>query len=403
MILTGLQRRQLLKAAVALPLILLRQFPLPQLWAAPEHDVSGSRRKQERLLVLVELQGGNDGLNTLVPFEERGYYEARTQLAIPRNQVRQLTPKLGVHPALTPLMPLWEGKELALVSGVGYANPNRSHFRSIEIWETASDSEQLLDQGWLSKVFERSPVPSTFTAEGIALGKGEAGPLSGGHTRTIALHNPEQFLRQAGSRKPVSLPTTNRALAHLVTVQAELSAAAQDLQGRIGQGAQVGVDFPESRIGKQLEVAARLIAAGVPVAVIKVTQGSFDTHAGQLATHHRLLDELAVAVMAFRKALQKQGAWNDVLVMTYSEFGRRVKENASHGTDHGTAAPQLLMGGGVKGGLYGVHPSLNDLHNGDLKHTTDYRSLYATVIEKWWGLSSVAFGNERHQAIDCLR
>ena len=165
----------------------------------------------------------------------------------------------------------------------------------------------------------------------------------------------------------------------------------------------MGVDFPESRVGKQLEVAARLIAAGVPVVVIKVTQGSFDTHAGQLATHHRLLDELAVAVMAFRKALQKQGAWNDVLVMTYSEFGRRVKENASHGTDHGTAAPQLLMGGGVKGGLYGVHPSLNDLHNGDLKHTTDYRSLYATVIEKWWGLPSVAFGNERHEAIDCLR
>ena len=149
-------------------------------------------------------------------------------------------------------------------------------------------------------------------------------------------------------------------------------------------------------------MAAKLLAAHVPVAVIKVTHGSFDTHAGQLQTHHRLLDELAQALVSFRMALEKQGAWNDVLVMTYSEFGRRLGENASHGTDHGTAAPHLLMGGRVKGGLYGLPPSLTDLQDGDLKHTIDYRSLYATVIERWWGLPSMAFGMRGHPAIDCL-
>jgi uncharacterized protein (DUF1501 family) len=355
------------------------------------------------MLLLLELHGGNDGLNTLVPYEDEAYYRARPQLAIPRDQVRQLTPKFGFHPALTPLMPLWEGKEMALIAGVGYPSPNRSHFRSIEIWETASDSEQVLDEGWLSRLFERFPLPSEFTAEGILLGKGDAGPLSGGKARAIALQGPEQFVQQAGSVRPVSVSTTNRALAHILTVQREISLAATDLQGHIRQTPRLGIEFPTSKIGKQLEAAATLIAAQVPVAVIRVTQGSFDTHAGQSATHQRLLEELAQALMAFRAAMQKEGAWNEVLVMTYSEFGRRVGENASHGTDHGTAAPHLLLGGAVKGGLYGMFPSLTDLQEGDLKHTVDYRSLYATAIERWWGLPPILFGNHRYPPIECLR
>ena len=233
MILNGLQRRELLKAAVALPLVLLRPFWLERLWAAEANEPLVGRRDQNRMLVLVELHGGNDGLNTLVPFDQSAYYRARPHLAIPRDQVRQLTPKFGFHPALTPLVSLWEGKELALVTGVGYPRPNRSHFRSIEIWETASDSEQVVDEGWLSSVFQQFPLPSAFTAEGILLGKGDAGPLGGGKTRTISLHDPEQFLQQAGSMRPVSMPTANRALVHILDVQREISHAATDLHGRI--------------------------------------------------------------------------------------------------------------------------------------------------------------------------
>jgi uncharacterized protein (DUF1501 family) len=164
----------------------------------------------------------------------------------------------------------------------------------------------------------------------------------------------------------------NRSLAHILNVQREISLAATDLQGRIRQAPQPGLEFPPSNIGKQFEVAARLIAAWAPIAVIKVTQGSFDAHAGQLPTHHRLLEELAQALTAFRAALQQQGVWREVLIMTYSEFGRRVGENASHGTDHGTAAPHFVMSGRVRGGLYGMSPSLTDVQDGDLKHTTDY-------------------------------
>ena len=398
----GLHRRALLKAAMALPFVLLRPAWLPHLWAGETNAAPSDARSRERILLLVELHGGNDGLNTVIPYEDAAYYRARPQLAIPRDQVRQLTPKFGLHPALSPLLSLWEAKELAWVQGVGYPRPNRSHFRSIEIWETASDSEQVLDRGWLSGLFEQFPLPARFTAEGILLGKGDAGPLSGGKARTIALHDPAQFLRQAGSVTSAALPTTNRALAHILEVRREISRAALDLQGRLQEAPPLAIDFPTNKFGKQLEVAAKLIAAKVPVAVIKVTQGSFDTHAGQLAAHHRLLEELAQGLMAFRAAMEQQGLWKDVLVMTYSEFGRRVGENASHGTYHGTAAPHLLTGGRVRGGLYGTSPSLTDLQEGDLKHTLDYRSLYATVIEKWWGLPTVSFGTGRYPAMDCL-
>ena len=399
---SGIHRRALLQAALALPFLWLRPAWPATLQAADTNGAPSGSRARERILLLVELHGGNDGLNTVIPYEDRAYYQARPQLAIPRDQVRQLTPRFGLHPALSPLMPLWDGKELAWIQGVGYPKPNRSHFRSIEIWDTASDSEQVLDKGWLSGLFEQYPLPARFTAEGILLGKGDAGPLGGGKARTIALHDPAQFLHQAGAVTPVSVATTNRALAHILEVRREISQAATDLQGRIQQQPPLAINFPTHKFGKQLEVAARLIAAKVPVAVIKVTHGSFDTHAGQLAAHHRLLEELAQGLMAFRAAMIQQGLWQDVLVMTYSEFGRRVGENASHGTDHGTAAPHVLMGGRVKGGLYGSHPSLTDLQAGDVKHSLDYRSLYATVIEQWWGLPAVSLGRGHYPAIACL-
>ncbi|MBL8071894.1 MAG: DUF1501 domain-containing protein [Nitrospira sp.] len=284
-----LDRRTLLKAAAALPLVLLRPQWLSELRAADTNEAGAGVGSRERVLLLIELHGGNDGLNTLIPYGEDAYYRARPQLAIPRDQVRQLTPQFGLHPALTSLIPFWERRELACLHGVGYPRPNRSHFRSIEIWETASDSEQVLDSGWLSRVFEQHPLPARFTAEGIVLGKGDSGPLSGGKARTIALHDPGQFLQQAGSVRPASLSMSNPALAHILEVRREISQAASDLQGRMRQAPLLTVGFPANKIGKQLEVAVKLIAAQVPVAVIKVTQGSFDTHAGQLVIPRSLL------------------------------------------------------------------------------------------------------------------
>jgi uncharacterized protein (DUF1501 family) len=244
-----IDRRDFLRYLSALPLVVLAPAWLSQLRAQESTDPDASVRR-ERLLVLIELHGGNDGLNTVIPYEEVLYYRLRPQLAIPRDQVKQVTPKFGLHPALVPLMSLWEGRELALINGVGYPQPNRSHFRSIEIWETGSASEQWLDTGWLTRLFQRHPVPVKYTAEGIILGKGDAGPLSGARARTITLQDPEQFLRQAQLVRPDHLPTQNRALRHILEIQAEISRAAGDLHDRIQQTSPPRADFPASRIDR---------------------------------------------------------------------------------------------------------------------------------------------------------
>jgi uncharacterized protein (DUF1501 family) len=200
----------------------------------------------------------------------------------------------------------------------------------------------------------------------------------------------------------VEQATNNAALAHILQVQRELSHASSDLQSRLQQAPPLSGTFPATPIGKQLQTAAQLLVAKVPVAVMKVSLGSFDTHANQLGQHERLLKELAEGLVAFRQAVQQTGQWDRVLVMTYSEFGRRVSENASVGTDHGTAAPHFLLGGKVKGGLYGPTPSLTDLQEGDLKYQIDFRSLYSTLITNWWGLPVTMFGKQDYAVIDCL-
>jgi len=397
----GIDRRHLLKAIGMLPFVLLAPPWLQALWGRERGDAEAPGQWQ-RVLVLVELHGGNDGLNTVIPYGDSRYYQLRPQLAVARDQITQLTPAVGFHPALLPLMSVWDAKELAVINGVGYPLPNRSHFRSIEIWETGSDSGQILDEGWLARVFQRYPAPRDFFADGIVLGRGEAGPLGGGRARAMTLQDPERFVRQAEWIQPDHVATQNHALRHILEVQAEISRAAADLQSRIQSVAAPDDEFPTTGIGKQLALAARLIAAQVSVAVVKVTHGSFDTHAGQPATHHRLLEELAQALAGFRTVLRRQGLWDRVCVMTYSEFGRRVAENGSHGTDHGTAAPQFLLGGQVKGGLYGAYPSLTDLQDGDLRYTTDFRSLYNTVLRNWWQLPGTIFSDQSYPPIDCL-
>jgi uncharacterized protein (DUF1501 family) len=395
-------RRDLLKLLSAVPALWLAPNFLKEPWTFSHAQDPSAQGNWNHILVLVELHGGNDGLNTIIPFSEPTYYDLRPSLAIPRNQALHLTPKLGFHPAFKSLMPLWENRELAIVSGVGYPHPNRSHFRSIEIWETGSHSQEFLQDGWLNRVFAQYSPPQAYTADAIQLSKGDTGPMSGGSTRTIALQDPQQFFKESKRVHPISIATTNPALQHLLKIQREISRAGEDLQHHLQQAPAMNHPFPQSKIGRQLETAAKLIMANVPVAVIKVTQGSFDTHARQANSHQRLLKELAEALSAFRTAMHKQRLWNNILIMTYSEFGRRVKENASKGTDHGTAAPHFLIGGKVKGGFYGSHPSLTNLHNGDLQHTVDYRSLYTTVLQHWWKLPATTFDKRTYPPINCL-
>jgi uncharacterized protein (DUF1501 family) len=352
-----------------------------------------------RVLVLVELQGGNDGLNTVIPYRDPRYYALRPRLAIARDSALALTEQLGVNPALEALMPAWRAHELAVVLGVGYPQPNRSHFRSIEIWETASDADETLQQGWLAQLFARTPPPQDFAAHGVVLG-GSAGPLAGDAAH-IALHDTERFVQQAQCLRQAPVTTRNAALDHLLRVQQETQRAATTLEQRLAAAPALDAAFAQNPLGRQFATAARLIAARVPVATIKITHGGFDTHINQRGAHDRLLGELAAGLGAFRNTLIKHNRWSDVLVLTYSEFGRRAAENGSGGTDHGTAAPQFAIGGRVRGGLYGEQPSLTQLADGDLVHNVDFRQLYATAARRFLGLTP-GFADAAYAPLDFI-
>jgi len=358
--------------------------------------ISLAAEPTRKLLVLVELKGGNDGLNTVIPYADAQYAALRPRLAIARDQVVALDEATGLHPALAPLRAMWDRKELAVVQGVGYPQPNLSHFRSIEIWDTASRSDQYLDDGWLARAFALSPSPAGFAADGVVVGPGAMGPLSGNGARAIALSNPEQFLRSARLAHDEGEPR-NAALAHILRVEHDVTVSAQ----RLHAGRAFATEFPRSAFGNAAGTAAQLAANEAGIAVVRLSLGSFDTHANQLGTHANLLKQLAEGLTALRAALVEAGRWERTVIATYAEFGRRPRENQSGGTDHGTSSAHLVLGGGVKGGLYGAPPALGRLDgNGNLPHAVDFRSYYATFLDRWWGIDSKAVLGGRHQALE---
>jgi len=383
-----MRRRDFLRLAAALP---LSGTLGPVAFASP---VGGSRN----LLILVELKGGNDALNTVVPYADGAYRRIRSRLALDRDAVLKLTDAAGLHPSLEKLGPLWQAKQLAIVQGVGYPQPNLSHFRSIEIWDTASKSEEYLDEGWLARAFIKSPSPSSFAADGVVVGAADMGPLTGAG-RAIALTNPEQFLRNARLARDEPVQSRNPSLAHVLRVEREIVKSADKLNaGRTFQAT-----FPAGPFGNAIRTAAQLAANPSGIAVIRVTLGGFDTHANQLGTHANLLRQLGEGLGALREALVEIDRWDSTVVATYSEFGRRPAENQSGGTDHGTASAHLVMGGKVRGGLYGAAPRLDRLDgNGNLPFGVDFRSYYATFLDKWWGMDSVAILQGRFDRLDLL-
>ncbi|HZQ60504.1 MAG TPA: DUF1501 domain-containing protein [Casimicrobiaceae bacterium] len=347
-------------------------------WAAP------AGADYRKLLVLIELKGGNDGLNTLVPYADPTYYALRPKLGIPREAVLQLSDRAGLHPSLAALLPLWHDRQMAVLQGVGYDDPNLSHFRSIEIWDTASDTSTYLQDGWLTRTFANAATPRDFAADGVIIGTNDLGPLSGSGTRAIALANTDQFLRQAKLANPEG-HARNRALEHILKVEADVLQAASHLNGHHD----FATSFPQTAFGNAIRTAAQVVANPAGVAVVRVTLNGFDTHSGQPGTQERLLREFAEGLAALRAAMIELDRWNDTLVLTYAEFGRRPRENLSQGTDHGTANVHFALGGNVRGGMYGAAPALDRLDgNGNVAHAIEFRSVYATVLESWWGVPS---------------
>ncbi|MFN2461698.1 MAG: DUF1501 domain-containing protein [Candidatus Velthaea sp.] len=362
----------------------------------------------DRILVVINFQGGNDGLNTVVPFAMEQYYRYRPQIGVRPNDVLRINDQIGLNPVLKPLKDLYDQGKVAIVQGVGYPQPDHSHFRSTEIWQTAAP-DKYLSTGWLGRYLDEAGLPKNNLFNAVALSQVLPEALVARNTDVPAIPQTQGYGlasdRNAMSRDAFSqfvadntVPFRSPYLARVAEIEDHAQRGAQELPKLIS-GYQPQANYPATQLGRSLALAAQIAGGRLGTRVIYIQHGSFDTHTTQPQTQDRLLADFANALSAFYTDLAAHGNDKRVLTMTFSEFGRRVGENASRGTDHGTAAPLFMIGGNVKGGLYGAHPSLDDLDKGDLKFTTDFRSVYVTVLEKWLGRPSGPIVNGRFPQI----
>ncbi|HTW86267.1 MAG TPA: DUF1501 domain-containing protein [Candidatus Sulfotelmatobacter sp.] len=356
----------------------------------------------DRVLVVVNLQGGNDGLNTVVPFGMPDYYRFRPTIGIPAGNVLRLDDVVGFNPALAPLKKMYDAGQVAVVQGVGYPNPDHSHFRSTEIWQTATP-DGYVSTGWLGRYLDGAGLPHDNLFNAVALTNVLPEVLVAKTTDVPAIDalrgyglvsdrvalNRDAFHAFA---QDAQVPFDSPYLAQVAEIEDHAQRGAQELPKLIA-GYKTDATYPATPLGRSLALAAQIVGSKLGTRVLYVQHGSFDTHTTQPQTQDRLLADFANAVAAFYADLTAHGNDRRVLTMTFSEFGRRVEENASRGTDHGEAAPLFLIGGGVKGGLYGRHPELAQLSMGNLPFSTDFRTVYATVLEQWLGRPSTAIVN----------
>jgi uncharacterized protein (DUF1501 family) len=377
---------------------------------------------EDRVLVIVQLSGGNDGLNTVVPYGMDEYYRARRAIGISRASALELDSRqgLGLHPSLAPVKEMYDAGLCSVFQGVGYPNPNRSHFKSMDIWHTADTSGT--GEGWIGRYLD---------SECVGFGKGESGSLekgAQGGPPAIAIGRDAPLAMQGRKVNPVSFESADvfrwlgedhdRALkgGYDQLNRREASGAADSNESfltKTALDAQVSSDmirkavsvqplvrYPNNGLSRQLAMIAQMVRAGLKTRIYYASLGGFDTHAGQGGAngrHAQLLGQMASSIKAFYEDLKEQGNDGRVMTLTFSEFGRRVSQNASGGTDHGTAAPVFLFGPMVRPGVHGTHPSMSDLDNGDLKHTLDFRHVYAGVLDSWMGADAEAILGGRYR------
>jgi uncharacterized protein (DUF1501 family) len=346
-----------------------------------------------RILVVIQLDGGNDGINTVVPFADDGYAKHRRVLRLPTAQLVKVNDKVGLHPAMGDAGKLLESGRLAIVQGVGYPNPNRSHFESMAIWQTARfDPEERNNLGWLGRALDGRGQTGGVPASMFVGGGQLPVALRGRRSIASALTRPEDFLLNplAKPKQASSAEEVKDDLAAFVRRNTLDAYATADRMAEVVAAKDTGARYPTTGLASQLQLMARLIKADAGTRVFYARQGGYDTHAGQLGPHGALLGELAGAMRAFLDDLAAAKLAGRVVLLTFSEFGRTVEENDSAGTDHGTAGPVLLAGPALKPGLVGSTPSLLrlDAKHGDLTTTIDFRQVYATVLEDWLGLAS---------------
>ncbi len=413
-------RREFLRTSVlggalswTVPAFLVNTFAAMQAEAV-DRATQVATGRDSNILVILQLAGGNDGLNTVVPYSNDHYHRARPRIGLSENRVLKVNDEIGLHENLTGFKDLYDAGQLSIIQGVGYPNPNRSHFRSTEIWQTASDSEKIESSGWLGRYFDNTcsgcdptiavnigrQMPQAFQAKhpvGVSLEnpqnyrfisreKGKTGEMAEESYRKLNEPDPEMIENAGASIAaiPGSIQSGGSVLDFLerTALDAQLSS---DQIRTIASRIENQATYPTSQLANSLKLVAKLIGGGLATRVFYVSQGGYDTHTNQVATHERLLKDLGDSVKSFVADLKAQGNLSRVLLMTFSEFGRRLAENASSGTDHGAAAPMFIVGNKVKAGFFGKYPSLasSDLFQGDLKYNLDFRSVYAGVLENW--------------------
>jgi uncharacterized protein (DUF1501 family) len=360
--------------------------------AAQALEGTSVEKHPERILVVIELSGGNDGLNTIVPVGDPAYYRARPNLGIPERQAIKFADGFGFHPSMVGFERLYKDGLMAIVHGCGYDHPSLSHFSSMGFWHTGvpNGGEAL---GWLGRLADNGYNPATRNAI-VNLGSSQSLAVRSRRHSPLVFDDPARFRREGTDLEKQILvelsktrETTNATLEFLAST-AQNATESSDFVRQASAAYRTPVDYGiGGGLGNNLQRVAALIAAGMSTRLYYVTYAgnSFDTHVQQADLHSRLLMYTADAVRGFMEDIKRLGRAEDVAVMMFTEFGRRVEENASLGTDHGTATPMFVLGKGIKAGLHGQHPSLTDLDDGNMKMTTDFRRVYATVIKEWLG------------------
>ena len=398
-------------------------------WLSRAAAQSAPAAGNDRVLVVLALRGGNDGLNTVVPFEDERYYRARPTLALPRAKLLPLDELNAFHPSLPHTARCFAEGEMTIVQGVGYPNPNLSHFRSMDIWDAAAAADPLPAQGWIGQAQDALPkAPARGRGADSAVAMLAVGPEAlpralwssgGGSGMACALPDLESYqIRSSHRRAPRRTGAARQVLLDRLHESApdgpeqELRwgyrAARESIEElrRAGK-VDLATRFPRSGLGRDLALVARVMQAGLPTRFFHVAQGGYDTHTSQLQTHKELLRELDLALDAFRREMRVQGRDQRVMVLVVSEFGRRVQESGTDstaGTDHGAASTVMVFGGATRGGMIGEQPDLDDLdENGNLVFRTDFRRVYASVLEDWIGVDSTRVLRERFEPLELLR
>lgn len=381
-------RRTFLKQSslAAAGTVLIPNF-LKAMEGVPTQSLAG-----EKILVVIQLSGGNDGLNTIIPYRNDLYYSLRPQLAIAKEKVLKASDDLGFHPSLAKLNELYDRGNLTVINNVGYPNPDRSHFRSMDIWQSGSDSDQYLTTGWIGRYLDSSCINCNVAHQAIEIDDALGLALKGATIKGMAMKNPAKLYQVMHNKFVQKLNQNDQAetvedpaLHYLYKTLAETISSADYIYDK-ASAVRSTTTYPGNELGTRLKTVAELINSGIETKVYYVSFSGFDTHIRQAGQHDRLLTTFAESVHAFVNDLERTNRFKDVMIMTFSEFGRRVAENASGGTDHGTANNLFIIGKDLlkKGFLNGT-PDLYQLDQGDLIHQIDFRRVYATLLKKWLG------------------